>query len=61
MVREHAITVKDQLSIADIDYLVRKANHLGIIRRKIYNVFSEQDPEGTHYYFEVQEMKNGRQ
>lgn len=60
MVREHAITVKDQLSIADLDYLIQKSNRLGITQRKIYNVFCEEDHEGKHFYFEVQSIKNQR-
>ena len=57
MVNEHALTVRTTLSMEDITYMLKKANKLGISSRKISHVFSQIDEEGTHYYFEVEEMK----
>ena len=53
MLHEHAITYQDRLTIADLDYLVRKANRLGLSGRDISRVYEETDKEGTHVYFSV--------
>lgn len=56
MVIEHAITIKDHISQTDVDYMVKKANSLGVKNRKIHRVFSQEDEEGKHFYFEVDDM-----
>lgn len=53
MLHEHAITYRDQLSIADLDYMAKKANKLGRKGREIVRVHEETDYEGTHLYFDV--------
>ena len=53
MLHEHAITYQDRLSIADLDYITKKANRLGRIGREVVNVHEETDVEGTHLYFDV--------
>ena len=53
MLHEHAITYQDRLSIADLDYLTKKANRLGKSGREIVNVYEQNDNEGTHVYFDV--------
>ncbi len=53
MLHEHAITYKDRLSIADLDYITKKANRLGKNGREIMRVHQETDSEGTHLYFDV--------
>lgn len=53
MVIEHAITYQDQLSTADLDYIIKKSNKLGIIGREVVRVHEEKDAEGTHVYFDV--------
>lgn len=53
MLHEHAISYKDELSIADLDYLVKKANRLGKSSREVVRVHEETDAEGTHVYFDV--------
>ncbi len=53
MLHEHAITYKDRLSIADLDYIVKKANRLGRSGRDVIRVHEETDLEGTHVYFDV--------
>lgn len=57
MIIEHALTVKDHLTQQEVDYMVKKANSLGIKKRKIYRVFSDEDSEGKHYYYEVDGME----
>lgn len=58
MLYEHAITYQDRLSIADLDYLVKKANKLGKSARDIVRVHEETDLEGTHVYFDVMGLSN---
>lgn len=53
MLREHAITYNEKLSISQVDYLVKKANRLGLANRNIIHVHEETDLEGTHVYFDV--------
>lgn len=60
MLHEHAITYQDRLSIADLDYIVRKANKLGKVGRDIMRVHEESDAEGTHVYFDVTGMNEQR-
>ena len=57
MVNEHALTFKEFLSIDDLNYLVKKANKLGLTSRNIVRVYQEEDSEGKHLYFEVEAMK----
>lgn len=51
MIHEHAVTAKDEINIEQLNYLVKKANKLGMNNRMIVNVTMEQDDEGKHYYF----------
>lgn len=60
MLHEHAITYKDRLSIADLDYIVKKANKLGKNGRDILRVHEETDAEGTHIYFDVTGLNEQR-
>lgn len=53
MLHEHAITYQGSVSIADLDYLAKKANRLGKVGRSVVNVREESDAEGTHVYFDV--------
>jgi len=58
MLHEHAITYQDRLTIADLDYIIRKANKLGKSGREIIRVHEEADAEGIHVYFDVQGLGN---
>lgn len=58
MLHEHAITYKDRLSLADLDYIIKKANKLGRADREIFSVREEVDEEGIHIYFDVKGLKN---
>jgi len=53
MLNEHAITYKDRLSVADLNYLIRKANKLGKCSREVIRVYQQEDCEGIHVYFET--------
>ncbi len=57
MLHEHAVTYKDRLEIADLDYIIKKANKLGRIGREVVRVHEESDEEGVHVYFDVTGMK----
>lgn len=57
MINEHVTTVKTELSLEDLNYMVRKANRLGMKDRQLIRCFMEEDDEGKHYYFECEGMK----
>lgn len=61
MINEHAITVKENISMEELNYMVKKANRLGKMNREISRVYSQEDDEGKHIYFEVEGIKNGRE
>jgi len=56
MLHEHAITYQDRLSMADLDYITKKANRLGRIGREVVRVHEESDSDGVHIYFDVTGM-----
>ena len=60
MLCEHAITYKNQLSVADLDYMTKKANRLGRCGREVFRVHETTDVEGTHVYFDVTRL-HGRE
>lgn len=53
MLHEHALTYNENLSVADLDYLAKKANKLGRAGREVLRVHEEKDADGTHVYFDV--------
>jgi|GEM_PF-1465512 len=57
MINEHVMTVKNELSLEELNYMVRKANRLGKRDRELIRCFMEEDDEGKHYYFECEGMK----
>lgn len=57
MINEHAITVKGEVTMADLDYLVKKANKIGKQGREIVRVYMQEDGEGKHIYFECEALK----
>lgn len=61
MIDEHATTIKNSCSIEDISFLVKKANRLGKSNREITHVYVKDDDEGSHIFFEVDEMRPKRQ
>lgn len=60
MLHEHAITYQDRLSMADLDYIVKKSNKLGKSGRDVVRVHQESDLEGTHVYFDVTGLNEQR-
>lgn len=54
MINEHAKTVKEQITVEDLNYMVSKANKLGLSGRHVIRVFMQEDNEGKHYYFECE-------
>ena len=58
MISEHAITIKGEISLEDLNYMVKKANRLGTQNRQIVRVYSQEDDEGRHIYFEAEAMKS---
>ncbi len=56
MLHEHAITFKDQLSDANLDYLIKKSNRLGLVGREVIRVYQQLDGDETHVMFEVTPM-----
>lgn len=59
MMREHATNIKSECSINDISYLVKKANRMGRMGREIHSVYSMDDSDGSHIFFEVDDLRNG--
>ncbi len=56
MLHEHAITFQSQLSDANLEYLVRKSNRLGLIGREVVAIYKVIEEDKTHLYFEVTPM-----
>ncbi len=59
MINEHAATVSGEITIEDLNYMIRKANRIGLKSRELVRVFTQEDDEGKHYYFEVEGLKDG--
>jgi len=57
MINEHAITIKENITPADLEYLVKKANKIGKQGREVIRVYSQEDAEGRHIYFECEALK----
>lgn len=53
LINEHALTVKKEISVADLDYMIKKAHRIGKQGRNLFRVYSQEDEEGRHFYFEV--------
>lgn len=56
MINEHAICIKNSFTIEDVEYIVKKANRLGMSGREISRVYAEQDEDSNHIYFNVSGM-----
>ena len=57
MINEHAIKFKDKLNDEDLNYIVKKANRLGLSNRQVIRVSKEEEENGTHIYFWVEGLK----
>ena len=54
MIHEHAKTVKGEITVADVEYMVKKAHRIGLSGRQLSHVYTQEDGEGRHFYFECQ-------
>lgn len=57
MINEHAVTVQGEITAEQLNYIIKKANKLGLQHRQIIRVYSQEDEEGKHIYFEVEGLK----
>lgn len=57
MINEHALTTKNYVCVDELNYMVKKANRLGKKGRDISRVFVQEDEDGSHIYFEVENLK----
>lgn len=57
VINEHAITYQESLTLENLNYIIKKANRLGLRDRQLLRVFQEEDSEGKHIYFEVEALK----
>lgn len=57
MIQEHVITVKGEINLSTLEYMAKKAHRIGLSGRNLVRVYTQEDGEGTHYYFECEDMK----
>jgi len=57
MINEHALTYKEKLCVEDLNYIIKKANRLGLLDRQLIRVYQEEDQDGNHIYFSVEGLK----
>jgi hypothetical protein len=57
MITEHAKTINAEITAADLEYMVKKANKIGKQGREIVRVYMQEDAEGRHVYFECEALK----
>ena len=60
MIDEHALAIHNNISLDDLDYLVKKANRLGLSGREISGVREDVEDTTTHLYFQTQGLEHGR-
>lgn len=53
MLTDHALTIKKTLTPENLEYLAMKANKLGMQGREIARVYTQEDSEGKHVYYET--------
>lgn len=54
MIQEHAKTVKGEITMDDLEFMVKKAHRMGLAGWQLTRVYSQEDGEGKHIYFECQ-------
>lgn len=57
MIDEHAVAFKDKLYEHQLEYLIRKANRLGLSNRAISHMYQINEENTTHIYFKVEGME----
>lgn len=60
MIEEHALEYKDKLSLEDLNYLIKKANRLGISGREIERVYRKESQDSLHIYFSADGLKENK-
>ena len=54
MIEEHALAVHENISLEDLNYLIKKANRLGLSSREIARVYEYKEGDTRHIYFEAE-------
>jgi hypothetical protein len=58
MQKQHALIIADPLiSPAELEYLIIKANRLGLENKKILGVWQEKDEEGKHVFLGISDCQ----
>ena len=57
MQKQHALIVSESLTIQQLEYLLLKANRLGLEKKHVVGVWEEQDKEGKHVYLGISECQ----
>lgn len=60
MVTEHAKLIHEQITTEDLLFMIKKANQLGKSGRAISDVYQIKESDGTHVFFEVEDMRHRR-
>lgn len=55
MQKQHALLIADPLSAEQLEYLLLKANRLGLENKKIIGVWQEKDMDGKHLFLGISE------
>ena len=58
MIHEHAVTINSDISEQELEYIIKKANRIGLSGREITRWFFENDSDGKHLYFECEPLKD---
>lgn len=53
MITEHAVTYRENLSLEQLEYIIKKAVKLGANSKSVTRVYKDEDGEGIHLYFDV--------
>ena len=57
MIHEHAKTIQGEMTMSDLEYIVKKAHRLGLSGRQLLRVYSQEDGDGKHIYLECEGLK----
>ncbi len=60
MIFEHALVTKKDITDCDLERMVKKANKIGLSGRRLIRVYSKEDAEGKHFFFECDPLKGPR-
>lgn len=57
MQKQHALVVSDPVSTEQLEYLLLKANRLGLENKLVVGVWQEKDDEGKHIFLGISECQ----